>query len=401
MKLSLTTTLAFASISLGSSQDLQDIPTTISTSVSNSFSNLVAALEAANLVDTLSGDGPYTVFAPTDDAFAAFPPELVTCLLQPENVDALTQILTYHVADGNVVSTDLSNGMQITMLEGSPSVITIEDATVKVNDAKVIVADVASTNGVIHVINAVLVPPSFDAQAFMASCGPAPVEEAPVVVEEEEPVVEEEAPVVEEEEEPVVETENPTSSPVELKDIPTTAEENGGFTTLLAALEAADLTETLSGDGPFTVFAPTDDAFASLPEELITCLMLPENVDVLSKILAYHGAEGYVLSTDLFDGMEIPTLEGSSSTITIEDDTVKVDGAKVLVADVVASNGVIHVIGGVLVPPTVDMQVFMDMCQTPTEEEPQPAKEDDKSSSTMFSTTAALVGVCIVTVFSM
>jgi len=393
MKLSLTTTLAFASISLGSSQDLQDIPTTISTSVSNSFSNLVAALEAANLVETLSGDGPYTVFAPTDDAFAVFPPDLVTCLLQPENVDALTQILTYHVADGNVVSTDLSNGMQIPMLEGSPSVITIEDATVKVNDAKIIVADVASTNGVIHVINGVLVPPSFDAQAFMASCGPAPVEEAPVVVEEEEPVVEEE--------EPVVETENPTSSPVELKDIPTTAEENGGFTTLLAALEAADLTETLSGDGPFTVFAPTDDAFASLPEELTTCLMLPENVDVLSKVLAYHAAEGYVLSTDLFDGMEIPTLEGSSSTITIEDDTVKVDGAKVLVADVVASNGVIHVIGGVLVPPTVDMQVFMDMCQTPAEEEPQPAKEDDKSSSTMLSTTAALFGVCIVTVLSM
>jgi len=358
---------------------------------------------AANLVETLSGDGPFTVFAPTDDAFAAFPPDLVTCLLQPENVDALTQILTYHVADGNVVSTDLSNGMQITMLEGSPSVITIEDATVKVNDAKVIVADVASTNGVIHVISSVLVPPSFDAQAFMASCEVAPMEEAPVVEEEEAPVVEEEEAPVVVEEEPVEETENPTSLPVELKDIPTTAEENGVFTTLLAALGAADLTETLSGDGPFTVFAPTDDAFAALPEELTTCLMLPENVDVLSKILAYHAAEGNVLSTDLFDGMEIPTLEGDSSSITIVDDTVKVDGAKVLVADVVASNGVIHVIGGVLVPPTVDMQVFMDMCETPAVEEPQPAKEDDNvmSSSTMLSTATALVGVCIVTVLSM
>merc|ERR1712119_36524 len=107
-----------------------------------------------------------------------------------------------------------------------------------------------------------------------------------------------------------------TAPPAPTKTIAELAIATPALSTLLAAVKAADLTETLSGDGPFTVFAPTDDAFASPPEELTTCLMLPENVDVLSKVLAYHAAEGYVLSTDLFDGMEIPTLEGSSSTIT-------------------------------------------------------------------------------------
>merc|ERR1719445_1264927 len=177
------------------------------------------------------------------------------------------------------------------------------------------------------------------------------------------------------------------------------------FTTLLAALEAADLVDTLSGDGPFTVFAPPDDAFAALPPDLVTCLMLPENVDILAKVLSYHVGEGTVLSTDLVNGMEIPTLEGSSIFITIEDDgTVKIDGANVISADNYASNGVIHVIDGVLVPRTVDLQVFLDMCNPAAEEqeeEQQPAKEDDKSSSTMLSTTAALVGVGVVTVLSM
>merc|ERR1712087_309723 len=231
--------------------------------------------------------------------------------------------------------------------------------------------------------------------------------------EEEEPIEEEEEPI-EEEEEPIEETESPTSSPVEevedmeeveLKDIITVAEESGIFTTLIAASEAADLVDTLSGDGPFTLFAPTDDVFAALPPDLVTCLMLPENVDVLAKILAYHVAEGTVLSTDLVNGMEIPTLEGGSITITIEDDgTVKIDGAKVTLADNYASNGVVHVIDGVLVPRGVDLQVFMDMCNPAAEEEQQqqqPAKEDDKSSSTMLSTAAALVGVGIVTVLSM
>jgi len=315
-----------------------------------------------------------------------------------------------------------TDGMEIPTLEGSSSIITIEDATVKVDGAKVIVADVVATNGVVHVINAVLVPPSFDVVAFLETCGPvtqpAPVEEeAPViaeepVVEEEEPVVEEEEPIVEEE--PIEETESPTSSPVEevkdieeveLKDIVTVGEESGIVTTLLAALEAADLVDTLSGDGPFTVFAPTDDAFAALPPDLVTCLMLPENVDILAKVLSYHVGEGTVLSTDLVNGMEIPTLEGSSIFITIEDDgTVKIDGANVISADNYASNGVIHVIDGVLVPRTVDLQVFLDMCNPAAEEqeeEQQPAKEDDKSSSTMLSTTAALVGVGVVTVLSM
>lgn len=133
------------------------------------------------------------------------------------------------------------------------------------------------------------------------------------------------------------------------KDIVDTAVEAGSFNTLVAAVEAAGLVETLKGEGPFTVFAPTDDAFAALPEGTVEDLLKPENKDKLTAILTYHVVPGKVMSGDLSDGMTAATVEGSDVTITTEGG-VMVNDANVTSADIEASNGVIHVVDSVLMP---------------------------------------------------
>jgi len=147
-------------------------------------------------------------------------------------------------------------------------------------------------------------------------------------------------------EESVVETEMAT-------DIVAVAVATEGFSTLVAALTAAGLVETLQGEGPFTVFAPTDAAFAALPAGLLEKLLLPENIAVLTSILTYHVVSGMVMSADIMAG-DVPTVEGSNVKLETSYG-VKVNGATVTAADVAASNGVIHVIDAVLVPPTVDL----------------------------------------------
>ncbi|MGG7644759.1 fasciclin domain-containing protein [Rhodovulum sp. YNF3179] len=133
------------------------------------------------------------------------------------------------------------------------------------------------------------------------------------------------------------------------KDIVDTAVEAGSFETLVAAVQAAGLVETLKGEGPFTVFAPTDDAFAALPEGTVESLLEPGNKDQLTAILTYHVVPGKVMSGDLSDGMMAATVEGSEVTIGTEGG-VTVDNANVVTADIEASNGVIHVIDAVILP---------------------------------------------------
>lgn len=119
---------------------------------------LVAAVQAAELAGTLSGDGPFTVFAPTNAAFAALPEGTVEDLLKPENKDALTGVLTFHVVSGNVMSGDLSDGQVVTTLNGQTLTVSIADGKVSINGANVVAADLAGSNGVVHVIDAVLLP---------------------------------------------------------------------------------------------------------------------------------------------------------------------------------------------------------------------------------------------------
>ena len=139
-------------------------------------------------------------------------------------------------------------------------------------------------------------------------------------------------------------------------DIVAVASGNPDFSTLVAALSAAGLVETLQGEGPFTVFAPTDAAFAALPEGLLEKLLLPENIAALTAILTYHVVPGMVMSTDVTAG-DVATVEGSTIAITT-DMGVLVNGANVVAVDVAASNGVIHVIDAVIVPPTVDLSTL-------------------------------------------
>ncbi|MGB3298893.1 MAG: fasciclin domain-containing protein [Phormidesmis sp.] len=135
------------------------------------------------------------------------------------------------------------------------------------------------------------------------------------------------------------------------------AEANGSFSTLVAAIKAADLTETLNGAGPYTVFAPTDEAFAALPEGTLDKLLLPDNKEVLTQILTYHVVAGNVPSSEVETGA-VPSVEGEDLDITADAGSVTVNGASVTQPDVMASNGVIHVIDQVLVPPTVDISTL-------------------------------------------
>ncbi len=255
---------------------------------------LEAAVIAAGLADDLSGDGPFTVFAPTDDAFKALPAGTIEALLADPTGD-LANILLYHVASGNVMSHDLSDGQMVTTLLGKDVKVTINEEGVFINDAKVTVADLVADNGVVHVINAVLLPPSNTVVDIVVN--------------------------------------------------------SAAHDTLEAAVIAAGLADDLSGDGPFTVFAPTDDAFKALPAGTIEALLADPTGD-LANILLYHVASGKVLSGDLSDGQMVTTLLGKDVNVTINEEGVFINDAKVTVADLVADNGVVHVINAVLIPST-------------------------------------------------
>ena len=151
--LAMTAAVAFSAPAFAADMDIVD------TAVgAGSFTTLVAAVTAAGLVDTLKGEGPFTVFAPTDAAFAALPAGTVEDLLKPENKDKLTAILTYHVVPGKVMAADLTEGMKAATVNGAEVTITL-DGGAKVNGSVISTADIAATNGVIHVIDTVIMPP--------------------------------------------------------------------------------------------------------------------------------------------------------------------------------------------------------------------------------------------------
>ena len=271
------------------------------------FTTLVAAVQAAGLAETLSGEGPFTVFAPTDDAFAALPEGTLDSLLLPENKQQLTDILLYHVVPGKVMAADVAGmdgQMADTALEGQQIAIKADMGNVYLNEnTQVIITDIEASNGVIHVIDSVLLPPSGDAAATEMN---------------------------------IVET----------------AVADGRFTTLVTAVQAADLAETLSGEGPFTVFAPTDDAFAALPEGTLDTLLLPENKQQLTDILLYHVVPGQVMASDVAGLTSATTVLGKDATVKVEDGKVFLnDNVEIIITDIETSNGVIHVIDTVLIPP--------------------------------------------------
>jgi transforming growth factor-beta-induced protein len=250
------------------------------------FGTLLAAAEAAGLVGTLSSEGPFTVFAPTDAAFAALPPGTLEAVLADREL--LRTILLYHVVPGQIRSSELIDGQVVTTAEGRPVRVTLSGGA-RVNGVGIVATDVPASNGVIHVIDRVLLP-----------------------------------------------VEDNVGTAIE-----------AGFETLVAAVQAAGLEDVLRGPGPFTIFAPTNAAFAALPEGALQGLLA--DPAALAGVLTYHVVAGRVFASDLREGLEVATVGGGTLTITLGGGA-RVNGVAVVAADVLTSNGVIHVIDGVLLP---------------------------------------------------
>jgi len=228
-----------------------------------SFKTLAAALGAADLVGAVSGPGPFTVFAPTDEAFKKLPAGTVDTLLKPENKAKLQAILKYHVVSGKVMAADVVKVKGAVSLNGQRIDVKVSGGKVTVDAANVVKTDIACTNGVIHVIDSVILPAS--------------------------------------------------------DSIPAVADKAGTFKTLLAAVKAGGLVETLSGEGPFTVFAPTDEAFAKLPAATLADLLKPENKEKLASILKYHVVAGRVYSEAAVAAKSAATVQGASVKISASD----------------------------------------------------------------------------------
>ena len=259
------------------------------------FKTLATALTAAGLIDAVNGPGPFTVFAPTDDAFAKVPKETLEMLLKPENKEKLKAVLTYHVVPGKVMAKDVVGLKGAKSLNGQRIDVKVDGSKVSVDGANVVATDIACTNGVIHVIDSVILPAS--------------------------------------------------------DNIPAVATKAGKFSTLLAAAKAAGLVDALSGEKALTVFAPTDEAFGKLQKGTVESLLKPENKEKLKAILLYHVVEGRVYSEDALKAKSAATLQGGKVEITVKDGAAYVNGAKILATDVDAGNGVIHVIDSVILPP--------------------------------------------------
>jgi transforming growth factor-beta-induced protein len=269
---------------------------------------LVAAVTGAGLVDTLKGAGPFTVFAPTDEAFAA--DESLAKYLEPEWVNHLTEILVHHVASGKVTSDMLELNQNIEMVSGLNTTITSLDPPM-INDAGITAADLPAKNGVVHVIDKVL---------------------------------------------------NPLSSIVEIAvGLP------DSFSTLVDLVVLAGLDEALQGDGPFTLFAPTNEAFAALDNATVQALL--DDIPALTNVLLYHVLPGIAFENDVADGAIITMANNVTATLTVSSflngtETVGsavaraeapeskmpifINNAMIVVTDILASNGVIHVIDSVL-----------------------------------------------------
>ena len=258
------------------------------------FDTLVTALEATGLDAVLQDESAkFTVFAPTDDAFAALGEETINALLA--DPATLTDILLYHVLPGAVYEAEqVLNSDFIFMANDVRVKFTVDEGNVFINDAQIIVTDVEASNGIIHVIDTVLVPPGSIVEVAQAA---------------------------------------------------------GIFNTLVAALEATGLDAPLSDlNAQYTVFAPTDDAFALLGEETINALLA--DPDTLSDILLYHVTGHFRKASRLIERDGLRMLNGDRTTLMVTEDGLMINDSLVIVTDVLARNGVIHVIDAVLIPPT-------------------------------------------------
>ena len=280
------------------------LPNIVETAIAaGDFQTLVVALQATGLDATLSDeDSVFTVFAPSDDAFALLGDDTINALLA--DTDLLSDILLYHVIAGQAVDADTAISLApelVEMASGDSVALTVRDGDLYVNNSRVISANIEASNGIIHVLDVVLTPPS-DAAA--------------------------------------------TGNIFEV------AQSAGSFNTLVAALQATELDSVLADEtATFTVFAPTDDAFALLGDETINALLA--DTETLSNILLYHVVSGAAVDSitalTLLD-TNIEMANGSLAPLQLNDGNLWIDGARIITTDIPATNGVIHVIDAVLQP---------------------------------------------------
>lgn len=254
----------------------------------------VTAAALADLIPVLKDDGPVTVLVPTDEAFAKLPAATRQALFGPGGGEKLQAILKYHVLPGRVLARQLGGDHRPRSVTGEPLTVAANDRGIAINNATVVAADVLARNGVIHFIDAVLTPPAADLLRV--------------------------------------------------------AEQAGKFGVLLELLDAADLKETLRGDGPFTVFAPTDEAFKRLGKRALQGLAESRNRDELRAILKAHVVAGRLTAREAVATGEARTLQGGVVPVTIKQGRVAIGGATALATDIEAGNGIIHAIDGVLAP---------------------------------------------------
>ncbi|MGB1461219.1 MAG: fasciclin domain-containing protein [Candidatus Thalassarchaeaceae archaeon] len=352
-------------------EETDDIPTNAQNT--GEHDALVAALSHADLVSALQGEGPFTVFAPTDAAFAAAGIDLASFDTDEENA-TLVDILTYHVYSGSVESSAVTDGLTVTMLNGDDATFTVANGTVSIGDAVVTAADVMASNGIIHVIDKVLMPPApvtvddgdicYNLYTHTISAG-ASFEECVAYAYYVDfemngqtftgcyNMVTHALTTVSQEE-----CESYVWTPA--VDIAMTASATTIHASLVAALAQADLVSALQGEGPFTVFAPTDAAFAAAGIDLASFDTDEENATLVD-ILTYHVYSGSVESSAVTDGLTVTMLNGDDATFTVANGTVSIGDATVTLADVPASNGVIHVIDKVLMPPA-DLPTIPEGC---------------------------------------
>lgn len=313
---------------------------------------LVAAVKAAGLVDTLMGDGPFTVFAPTNAAFDALPDGTVATLLKPENKDMLVKILTCHVVAADAMSgaikgmIDDDNGTHpVATVGGCTLQAKYEGDTITLTDetggvATVTIADVKQSNGVIHVIDKVLLPAPEKAMGDDAAMDK-PMDSA-MAMDNDNPMV-------------------GGAAMFANKNIVENAVNSADHTTLVAAVKAAGLVDTLMSDGPFTVFAPVNAAFDALPAGTVDTLLKPENKDMLTKVLTAHVVPGKISAADIAAKADsqgffnMLTVSGDALTAQVKGNNVYMfdesgNLGKLTITDVNQSNGVIHVVDTVLVP---------------------------------------------------
>merc|ERR1711997_491334 len=271
------------------------------------LSTLLAAVKAAGLVDTLNGAGTFTVFAPNNDAFAKLPEGTIATLLKPENIQQLKSILLRHVLPVQINAGQIPKGTTKVKTVGGEEVTIINTGSgVSVGNANVIATDVFASNGVVHVID--------------------------TVIQDEKPV------------KPATKSELPS--------IASAASATPSLSTLLAAVKAADLAGTLSGPGTFTVFAPNNDAFAKLPPGTVNTLLKPENKEQLTTVLLRHVLPVQVKSSEIPLGTtKLKTVDGQKIDVINSGEGVSikssVGSANVIATDVLANNGVVHVVDSV------------------------------------------------------